>query len=83
MVIQSIRKQLLDASYMDRRRLAQARHSRVGEGDHDAARIGSRVGTTNHAVINQPGDASVIPDREMSARSASSVIRSSPPATAS
>src|SRR5712692_9350104 len=66
LIVQSGDEELGDRACMDRRRLGQARHARLGQGHLDKA-----------------GDAAGHPDREMSARSARSVMRSSPPATAS
>src|SRR2546426_8975918 len=55
-LIESRDKEIGDPAQVDRRRLGQAGHARIGQYDHDTASVCIGVGSTNEAFVNQPRD---------------------------
>src|SRR2546427_1208609 len=49
-------EQIGDPAHVDRRRLGQAGHARIGQYDHDATCVCFGVGSTNEAFVNHPRD---------------------------
>ena len=54
--IESRDEEIGDPAQMDRRRLGQPGHARLGQYDHDTTSVCIGVGTTNEAFVNQPRD---------------------------
>src|SRR5713226_10251689 len=55
-LIESRDKEIGDPAQVDRRRLGQAGHARIGQYDHDTTSVRIGVGSTNEAFVNQPRD---------------------------
>ena len=83
LIIELRDEQFRDPAQVDRRGLGQAGHAGVGQRDHDATCVGIGAGATTRPSSTSRATRRVMPDREMNARAASSVMRSSPPASAS
>ncbi len=55
-LIESRDEEIGNPAQVDRRRLGQAGHARIGQYDHDTTSVGIGVGSTNEAFVNQPRD---------------------------
>src|SRR5437879_4508928 len=55
-LIESRDEEIGDPSQVDRRRLGQPGHTRLGQYDHDTPSVCIGVGSTNEAFVNQPRD---------------------------
>src|SRR5688572_13912680 len=49
-------EQLRDTTRVDRRGLGQAGYARIGQRDHDATGVAVGAGSTDEALLYQPGD---------------------------
>ncbi len=56
LLIESRDKEIGDPAQVDRRRVGQAGHARIGQYDYDTTSVCIGVGSTNEAFVNQPRD---------------------------